>query len=413
MMNIRPDDPRITAYHLGELSSEEARQIERAGAADPAVGMALREAGTMAAFLEDTLGSESAVVLRPSQREAVLRAGREDASDKIVELRSARRSPRPWLTGLGAAAVIAFTAVLMSRLGDRPGGVDAPTAREVALLPQPGPAPGRGATGTAAGGAHAAASHEDASSRSGEFLESVAQELTQGPLPETGELPATGNQSSFSDAQVLRLPIAVGTASPTWVRRWIEEKSTLPPPAAVRVEELVNSVTLPAHHEMDGLKLGLHLLDWGGSRWVGVQLATGDVPVSNLKLLSEGMSSRRVVGSFATRNDDALKLELDAGRSTLVLVEFDGEEVDPGKVTVLIGGTMESFELADSLATGEPGMRHVVATAVFGRWLRDEAGEDELREALAQAEQGDVDPVHRESHRLMQRALELVAESGK
>ena len=412
MMNIRPDDPRITAYHLGELSSEEARQIERAGAADPAVGMALLEAGAMAGFLEDTLSSGSAVGLRPSQREAVLRAGREDASDKIVELRSAKRSPRPWLTGLGAAAVVAFTAVLMSRLGDRPGGADAPTAREVALLPQPGPTPGRGATGAAAGGAHAAAAHEGASSRSGDFLESVAQELTRGPLPETAELPATGNQSSFSDAQIVRLPVAVGTASSTWVRRWIEENSTLPPAAAVRVEEMVNSVTLPTHHEMGGLKLGLHLLDWGGSRWVGVQLATGEVPVSDLKLLSEGSSSRRVVGSFGTRNDDALKLELDAGQATLVLVEFDGEDLDPGQVTVLIGATMESFELTETLALGDPGMRHAVATAVFGRWLRDEADEDQLRQALAQAEQGDVDPVHRESHRLMHRALKL-AESGE
>ncbi|MCH7225254.1 von Willebrand factor type A domain-containing protein [Haloferula sp. A504] len=406
-MNIRPDDPRITAYHLGELSSEEARQIERAGASDPAVGMALREAGVMTGFLKDTLGPEGAVELRPAQREAVLRAGREETSGKIVELRSAKRSRLPWLTGLGAAAVVAFTAVLMSRLGDGPGRVEGPTAREVALLPQPGPTPGRGVTGAAAGGAHATTGGGGASTASGDFLESVARELSQGPLPEATELPATTNQSSFSNSAVLRLPVAVGTASPTWVRRWIEEKGELPPAGAVRVEEMVNSVTLPTDREVGGLKLGLYRLDWGGSRWIGVQLATGDEAVDDLKVLSESRSNRRVVGSFGTRDDDALEVGLSAGRSTLILVEFDDETADPGQLTVLMGSAMQSFELAEACTMGNPGMHHAVATAVFGRWLRAEADEDQLRQALALAGRGEVDPIHREDHRLMRRALEL------
>ncbi len=410
-MSIRPDDPRLTAYHLGELPSEEMAAVERAAAADPAVRLALRETGKLTGFLEDALGPDGRNHLRASQREAIRRAGRDaDSEGKVVELASAGRSLRPWWTGLGAAAVVAFAAVLMSRLNDGPGEATGPSAREVALLSQPGPALGDPATGVASGGeGSTAGAGPSGASGSSDFLREVARELEQGALPGATELPATQDQASFSDVGELRLPVRVGTASATWVRRWIEEKGELPPKRAVRVEEMVNTVTLPTSEERDGLRIGLSRTEWNGSLWVGVQLAAGDQAVSDLSIVSESDQARRIVGSFARRDDDTLPSRLEAGRSTLVLIEFEREDVDPGELVVRRGQQEERFVLVEARRSGVPAMRQAVALATFGRWLRGEQESEDLLRAIEFAEQGSSDPVDGQTHRLMRRALDLVS----
>jgi hypothetical protein len=59
------------------------------------------------------------------------------------------------------------------------------------------------------------------------------------------------------------------------------------------------------------------------------------------------------------------------------------------------------------VASDDSGFRHAVATAVFGRWLRGEADLVRLREAIDWAGSGQVDAVHLESHRLMERAIAM------
>ena len=42
-MKIEQDDPRLTAYVLGELSPQETRQFDHAIAGDPALKLAVKE----------------------------------------------------------------------------------------------------------------------------------------------------------------------------------------------------------------------------------------------------------------------------------------------------------------------------------------------------------------------------------
>lgn len=410
-MNIRPDDPRITAYQLGELSSQDALAVEHAAAADPAVRLALRETGNLAGFLHDTLGPAGEFGLRPAQREAIRRAGRTDGfHGKDIGMPPTRRPLRSWLTGLGAAAVVAFAAVLLSRLAEAPP-TDGELVRKVALLPQPGPAGSGTGTSAAAGGGGGGDTMvgEIPPAIGGSQRLSFLRELEQGPLPSIGELPQTTNQSSFSHAPQLRLPVVIGTASGTWVRRWISERDQLPPARAVRVEEMINRVTLATDHEIAGLKLGLHQLDWQGSRWIAVQLIAGGNDVTGLSARSEAPTARRVVGSFGQKSDAVLPSSLAAGRATLVLLEFDGENTDLGSLIVEHHGGREILEVAKVAQTAQPGMRHVVATAIFGRWLRGEAGPGLLQQALAMATTGEVDVVHRDDQQLIRRAIALAA----
>ena len=72
-MNLHPDDPRLSAWVLGELPADEAAEVARAVAADPALQAAAGELRGVCDFLDGTF---AAPVLRPEQREAVRRAGR-------------------------------------------------------------------------------------------------------------------------------------------------------------------------------------------------------------------------------------------------------------------------------------------------------------------------------------------------
>lgn len=408
-MNITPEDPRLSAYLLGELEADEARAVEHAAAREPAVRLALHELRELTGLLGDTLGGERPSTLHPSQREAILREGRES---KVVELPSARRARRSWLPALGAAAAIAIAAVLMSRLGEEAGGGAGGEgiSREIALLPMPGPeAGGEGTTGAAAGGGAPTDAFPQGEVNPGSFLQEVARQLHHSPLPEAENLPETNNQQNFSNSDELRLPVVLGTGSAIWVRRWIEEKEALPPRRAVRVEELVNTVRLPVSKEIGGLRLGLQRFKWDGRWWLGVQLVAGSESVEGLELVSTGASARRVVGSFGRADDRALPRVLPAERSTLVLMEF--AEQDFGGLEVRMGDRMERVELENAVAEADGAMRHAVLMAIYGRWLRDEASVGELSAILNEARRVDLDPAREADRKGMVEAMALAADS--
>ena len=152
-MKISSDDPRLSAYLLGELPAAEASAVEHAVAADPALRLSLDELRRVASLLEGTMSTASPA-LRPAQREAVLRAVRHAGLEgKVVEIASARRGLRPWLTVVGAAAAVVLAVTLASKISGpgKSGGEGAAGAVELALLPMPGP-PGQSGDAAATGG---------------------------------------------------------------------------------------------------------------------------------------------------------------------------------------------------------------------------------------------------------------------
>ncbi|MFN5870221.1 MAG: anti-sigma factor family protein, partial [Akkermansiaceae bacterium] len=85
-MKIEQDDPRLTAYVLGELSPKEAKQFDHAIAGDPALKLAVQEIERTQSDLLKMLGSETDTLL-PKHRSAIMRAAREaSGSDKIVSI---------------------------------------------------------------------------------------------------------------------------------------------------------------------------------------------------------------------------------------------------------------------------------------------------------------------------------------
>jgi hypothetical protein len=260
-MQLHPEDPRLTAFLLGELPADEAAAVEHAVAADPALGLAVRDLENIRNLLANTLAPGNAS-LHAEQRENILRTARhKDGSGKIIPLASQRRSFKSLLIPLSAAAIITLAVFLILRLPvGEPRTVALPedlesssssVPIEVALLPAPGPPDGFSrasfpsdprptASSDLAKSAHARAAglRNDGDL----FLRKVADRLAETPVPEEAMLPPLRPRSTMNPADhpSLALPIHVGSASLPWITRSIRVDKKLPPVNAVRLEEILN-----------------------------------------------------------------------------------------------------------------------------------------------------------------------------
>lgn len=278
-MKLHPEDPRITAYVLGELKPDDAAAVEAAAENDPAVRAAISEARTTGDILSDTLFA-SEPKLRPAQRQAILQAASApDQIRNLVKIQDHRHKGHPWLVSLAAAALLIFSFILLSRaplfspkLADKDVTRPAPPARpsdpvptaaegewrtipiNIAMLPAPGPADASRITRTMAAGPVpastisrlAAARDEAIAKRGAQFYNEIAESLKNQPVPSEDELPPLSRRGSVVAAAnpQLPLPVRAGNASMVWVTESIRKEHKRPPANAVRVEEILNSFAL-------------------------------------------------------------------------------------------------------------------------------------------------------------------------
>jgi hypothetical protein len=223
-MKLEPDDPRLTAYVLGECAPDEAAAIARAIAADPALGLAVREIESVERLLASTLADGSRK-LSPRQRGAILAAAREV---DVVPITRLPVRPRPriasWLAPLAAAALIVLGFYLF--VPDQ--GADTPATASnsdgstlpISMLPAPGPVDA--SEGRRSGGSPAA---------------------TPAPTPPPVDgHPVLRPRGPVSAAHhpLLALPIQSGHASQGWITDAIIHQGKLPGADAVRTEEILN-----------------------------------------------------------------------------------------------------------------------------------------------------------------------------
>ena len=73
-MKLSPDDPKLTAYALGELDHSEAAEFERELQSDPELREAVAEIRETAALLKREFSQGPALSLHAKQKDAVLEA---------------------------------------------------------------------------------------------------------------------------------------------------------------------------------------------------------------------------------------------------------------------------------------------------------------------------------------------------
>ena len=120
------DDPRLTAYALGELSGAERASVEAVLKSNAPAAREIERIRRSAALIEDAMRAEPGYALTPAQRARIERAlAGSDDSAHIIETRSVFRLPRAaWYTagGLALAALLALAFVIPILVGEQGAG---------------------------------------------------------------------------------------------------------------------------------------------------------------------------------------------------------------------------------------------------------------------------------------------------
>lgn len=411
-MKLTPDDPRLSAFLLGELPSAESAAVERAVAADPALRLALDELKGTVGFLERTLSS-APVGLRADQREAIRRAGREaDAAGKIIELASARRGRNPWYVAIGAAAAVVVAIGLMSKLAGPGGrltqrGSAGPVTDEIALLPMPVPSSDGASTAPAGGTAGPVVAPTQAPEEVGAYLDRVARRLVAEPLPDPVKLPRVHPIPRLSSASEIRLPSVVGHASYAWIRTWMAEKDSLPPRDAVRIEELVNAFPLPTR---GAESVSSSPCPWNPQARLVACTLEGPKDFTWSFRPVEG-STARLLAAPGEGNSQGVS-RLPEGRTVTVLLEVvpraDVADLGAFEVRFTDGETARFPAIVRD--GNESGMKQLGLMAAFGLWLRGEGvGTPEMK-AVLEAAGTDADPGRGDARRMIRRAIDRASQ---
>lgn len=121
-MNIDTNDPRITAFALGELQGRDAIEMARAVHADSQVRAAVDEVRATSMNLMEVFGAGEAPVLTADQRKTIRSAG---GGAVIADIASARVPvwKKPMVVGMGVAAAVGMMLfIVLERSKNGAGG---------------------------------------------------------------------------------------------------------------------------------------------------------------------------------------------------------------------------------------------------------------------------------------------------
>lgn len=464
MNRIHPEDPRVTAYALGELSQEEAAELERVAMVNPAVKEALDETRQLAGLLGEVLGDKE-LVLGEERRDAIRRAGRRPDGDQLATVDRYRRWSR--VAGvLAAAAVLVLGGLWVLQqipVGLLGGGGEIVESEEeimmrmllspvdqperVARAPQGPPvAPPRPEDPVEEGGAEPLdplylrlnrllAENPD------KFFRDVRGMASRATMRDLANLPTLLENPYVLAAEEPKVvvPMVAGRASYSLVERFIRTEGKLPPRNTVRIEELINRPIYQdeGDAELRGIRLGAELVrcPWNERRLLlGVLLRNDSnemLPVSSalrLDVKPDMVRSFRLVGYAETgegeRAGTTAQWGLPPGWSNFVLYELNptNQEVldelwvmvrvglavgksDPRGLIVPVTSPPRDWEIAS------PNFKTASVMAAYGLLLRDSSYKGTLEpgmlaklaeEALRDASEGDL---------LQREALQLVIDS--
>lgn len=203
-MKLYPEDPRLSAYVLGELNSEDAAAVESAAAADASLQRVIEETGAMHGLLAKRLQLPTASLL-PEQRENVRRSAREgDLGEKRTPIASIGEFLKPWLIPAAAVVMLTGTTLILLQMPDEE---TVPLAKTLAPP------------------------------------ESVAVVQPDPPKPAPPWSPHRASVKT-ADFPTLELPILAETGNLEMIRQSVLTDEKLPPIREVKLEEILNAFPL-------------------------------------------------------------------------------------------------------------------------------------------------------------------------
>lgn len=207
-MKLHPEDPRLTAFLLGELSADDAASVERAVADAPALQAEIREMQGLQTLLTEGLAVPQAELLA-HQRDAILRTAREaDRAAKASPFAAMAEVMKAMFIPACAAAVLALTTYILLRM---PQGDQNPVAEKHPTSAPP----------------------------------AVPAAPSISPAPTPIALPSVRQGSVAAVAfPTLDLPIQAGKSNLETISNSIRNDHQLPSHESVRLEEILNGFPL-------------------------------------------------------------------------------------------------------------------------------------------------------------------------
>ncbi len=402
-MSINPDDPRLTAYALGELDDTERAEIEAQLKDSETARRTVEMIRRTAEVLTEELQAEPLASLTPEQRKAVEAAMAQGDGRHPVPILPKRSALRRWripaslaaslLIVVGAGYVLLPSLETARRRSIVPGIVASDFAQGPATRSQPAPSqrprtkrrsgpvkkkvrPAAGGGGGqsvfsgSGGGASAGAAMGGVTQTTPIYsfrtidlnkvpAEDVERLIEQLEVEESAHMLRDGFSGEAYDHIVANpfllvtqdplstFSIDVDTASYANVRRFLTQ-GTLPPPGAVRIEEMVNyfDYDYPLPTGADPFSVNVEVADcpWNGDHLLarigikGQEFAPDERPPANLVFLIDVSGSMQPANKLPLlkeamellvqelADDDSVAIVVYAGASGLVLPTTMGKD---------------------------------------------------------------------------------------
>ncbi len=341
-MKFTPDDPKLTAYALGELPESERAVVEAELAKSPEGQQVLNEIRETIGVLQQELAAEPCPELTPAQERAIA-VSVEPAAAKTVAF--------PWWKvivygGLSAAACLVLAGLLLPSLAKSKAKAQRIAQRLNAAQYANGNAP---ASPALAQGQVVAWADSDVTARVRKGDESVLTAIHSARPPFNTEAYDRVVDNAFlavSQNPLSTFSIDVDTAAYANVRRFLNQ-GQLPPKDAVRIEELINyfTYTYPAPDRGEPFSVTVELAGcpWNPAHRLariglkGKEVAAAERPQSNLVFLIDVSGSMRPPNKLPLLKQalvllvqqlnasDRVSLVVYAGASGLVLSATPGD----------------------------------------------------------------------------------------
>jgi hypothetical protein len=428
MMKTKLDDPQWTAWLLGELGPQEAAEMERAVAADPALQMAASEQQEFLSQLTSMMGGE-VQSLDARQRDAILRSARNQdaAAHAPANVVAMPQKPfRGWAwVSMAAAAALVFGIMLTQQVGidGKSGMANTLVTREIALLASDAgdfPVAEGDEALTAVGGSNAAQLSEEKSAMVQKnpalYLTEVAKRIANDPLPKASELPDLRDRGFLSAEKYPRatLPTMAGKASWSWVKRSIIEKKQLPSPRMVRVEEMLNqfSLAIEANAVLSGVSFHVEaapVVERNGRHLVAVTMFNhqSDAVRIDAHWLAAAGSRYRLLGFGGGNSQSKNVTRLPGGMSTTIMLEVESTTAVLGRMELGVGD--ESLQIDAKVTTQPSDSWEFLRTMVsFAEWLRAPSSDaSELLDQVQRMEGKATSDAQRAALVVMKQAMSL------
>ena len=453
-MKINLDDPRVTAFALGELTGDDAIEMARAVRSDERVRRAVDEARDMAHILGTALSPFGSEMLTPDQRAVIRSVG---SSPVIEDIASAKvpfwKKPAVVATGVAAAVALMLYVVADKEVVDRSTLADqkmdwnwskvdtqdlAAPVRVGILVPEVS-----GGNTDANARAVSAAISDDTEG----FRRTLRKRIQTSSMKSVQDLPHldTKDWQEVVLSERIPVPMSSGAASWPWIKRYVIDAGQLPPAKAVRIEEMVNhfSYRRPSWMKHKGMAADV---EWCRNPWnprthllaLHVQALPGaDVESlsTSLVIRSERIEKLRLLG-YATAvsqpeaGNDGVSVGAPAVASRTrgnyvfyeILLNDDESDENFAPIVSLILGDDEQplFDKMKSWSDVSSDMRFATIVAATGMMLADYSSMGDLNpdrlnsmvDSFVSQDGGDLSPERKQALELMRKASHLLKRSN-